>query len=230
MIKCLIVEDEIAGQTILAKKLAAFYPECSIEGIYDNKPDAFEHILSKEIDLLFLDVQIKGGTGIEIIESLKDPGFETIFITAYKEYAMEALNNNASYYLLKPIHDREFKKGMDLVLERIKRKKIISTILVSHKNMQVPLNISQILYLKSEGAYSHIITKNEHYLSSKSIGHYEQLLAQSGFLRSHNSFLVNAKHITRLVKGRSGTLILSNGDEIPVSQRKLNDFMTLIQG
>ena len=144
--------------------------------------------------------------------------------------AMEALNNNASYYLLKPIHDREFKKGMDLVLERIKRKKIISTILVSHKNMQVPLNISQILYLKSEGAYSHIITKNEHYLSSKSIGHYEQLLTQSGFLRSHNSFLVNAKHITRLVKGRSGTLILSNGDEIPVSQRKLNDFMTLIQG
>lgn len=230
MIKCLIVEDEIAGQTILIKKLAAFYPECSIEGIYDNKEDALDHIHNKEIDLLFLDVQIKGGTGIEIIESLNDPGFETIFITAYKEYAMEALNNNASYYLLKPIHDREFKKGMDLVLERINRKKIISTILVSHKNMQIPINIAQILYLKSEGAYAHIITKNEHYLSSKSIGHYEQLLAQSGFIRSHHSFLVNSKHAVKVVKGRSGILVLSNGDEIPISQRKLNDVMSLIQG
>ncbi|MBC9812733.1 response regulator transcription factor [Crocinitomicaceae bacterium CZZ-1] len=230
MIKCLIVEDEIAGQTILAKKLATFYPECSIEGVYDNKQDAFDHIRSKEVDLLFLDVQIKGGTGIEIVESFKEPDFETIFITAHKEYAMEALNNNASYYLLKPIHDREFKKGMDLVLERIKRKKIIPTIFVPHKNMQVPVNISHILYLKSDGAYAHIITKQEHYLSSKSLGHYEQLLAQSGFIRCHHSFLVNSKHVVQLEKGRSGTLILSNGDTIPISQRRLNDFMSLFQG
>lgn len=229
MIKCLIVEDEIAGQTILSKKLNNFYPGCRIEAVIDNKEDALSYLLDHDIDLLFLDVQIKGGTGIEIIESLKQFDFETIFITAYKEYAIEALNNNASYYLLKPIHDKDFQKGMDIVLERIRNKRVVSTILVSHKNSQIPISVEDIFYFKSEGAYSYIHTRDEHFLSSKSIGYYEQLLSKTSFIRTHHSYLVNIKQIDRFLKGRSGTLVMSNGDEVPVAQRRINELMTILQ-
>lgn len=229
MINCLIVEDEIAGQTILSKKINTFFPECNIVTIIDNKDEAIEFLKKNTVDLVFLDVQLKGGTGLDVLTHSANVSFETIFITAYKEYAIEALNNNASYYLLKPIHDAEFKKGMEVVLDRIKQKKTISTILVPRKNSQIPINVKDILYFKSEGAYSHIRIKNDNFLSSKNIGYYEQLLPKTMFIRTHHSYLVNNEQIIRLVKGRSGMLIMSNGDEIPVAQRRINDLLTFLQ-
>lgn len=225
-INCLIVEDEIAGQTILTKKLNTFFPECRINAIIDSKDGAIEYLKNNDVDLVFLDVHLKQGTGLEVLMS-SEINFETVFITAHRDYAIDAINNGASYYLLKPIQDAEFKKGMDLVLERIKQKKSVSTILVTHKSAQIPIRVKDIFYFRSEGSYSHIYTENEQFLSSKSIGHYEQLLSTSMFIRTHHSFLVNIMHINRLLKGRNGVLIMNNGDEVPVSQRRINDLMEI---
>lgn len=228
MINCIIVEDEIAGQTILSKKLNAFFPECRISAIIESKDRAIEYLKNNTVDLVFLDVHLKGGTGLDVLMS-SEVNFETIFITAHREYAIEAINNGASYYLLKPIQDTEFKKGLHIVLERIRQKRTVPTILVSHKNAQVPINAKDILYFRSEGSYSHIYTENEQFLSSKSIGYYEELLPEM-FIRTHHSYLVNNQHISRLVKGRSGILVMTNGDEIPVAQRRLNEFLSFFQG
>lgn len=229
MINCLIVEDEIAGQTILSNKLNTFFPECEINAVIENKDDAIEYLKNNVVDLVFLDVHLKGGTGLEVLIS-SEINFETVFITAHKEYAIEALNNGASYYLLKPIQDSEFKKGLEIILDRIKHKKVALTILVSDRNTQVPIKVGDILYFKSEGAYSHIYTETGQFLSSKSIGYYEQQLLSETFIRTHHSYLVNNKKISRLVKGRSGRLIMLNGDEIPVAQRRLNEFLSFYQG
>lgn len=228
MINCLIVEDEIAGQTILSKKINTFFPECKVNAIIESKGEAIDYLKDNAVDLVFLDVHLKGGTGLEVLMS-SEINFETVFITAHREYAIEALNNGASYYLLKPIQDSEFRKGLEIILERIKQKKVVSTILVSDRNIQIPIKVEDILYFKSEGSYSHIHTASNQFLSSKNIGYYEQLLTDN-FIRTHHSYLVNNKKISRLVKGRSGLLVLSNGDEIPVSQRRLNEFLSFYQG
>lgn len=226
-INCIIVEDEIAGQTILSKKLNTFFPDCQINAILESKDKAIDYLYNNTVDLVFLDVHLKGGTGLDVLKN-SEINFETIFITAHQNYAIDAINNGASYYLLKPIQDLDFKRGMSIILERIKNKKAPSTILVSHKNIQIPIDIKDIIYLKSEGAYSHIITKDEQFLTSKNIGHYEQLVAGIGFVRTHHSYLVNTKCISKLLKGRNGTLIMNNTDEVPVSQRKMNDLITLL--
>lgn len=229
MTKCLIVEDEIAGQIILTKKLGNFYPECRIEAVIDNKNEAISYLKNNEVDIVFLDVEIKGGTGIEVIEAIGEFNFEVIFVTAYKDYAIEALNHKASYYLLKPIQDAALKKGMEVVLKRVREKRLVTTILVPYKNSQLPVAVRDIVYFKSEGAYSHIHTKEEQFLTSKNIGYYEQLLAASSFTRCHHSYLVNINQIDRLVKSRGGVLIMSNGDEVPVSQRRLNELIAVLQ-
>jgi len=224
MITCLIVEDEFAAQQILLQKIKKNYPEILVKAIIDNKAEAVEYIDNHELDLVFLDVQIKGGTGLDVLQSTVNRDFEAIFITAYDNYAIDALNENASYYLLKPIRKEEFIKGMSLILARIQAKKESAFILVPNKGVQQSIQTSDIIYLESDGAYTSVVTASDRFVSSKNLGYYEKVLNAAQFIRSHHSFIVNIVYIQAFQKGRSGLLILKNGDEIPVSQRRMNDF------
>jgi two-component system LytT family response regulator len=225
MIRCLIVEDEFAAQQILLKKIAMYYPEVQVLDVINNKNDAVDFIDRNELDLVFLDVQIKGGTGIDVLQSAAKRDFETVFITAYDQYAIEALNENASYYLLKPIRDADFQKGLSLILARINAKKESSFILVPNKGIQLSIRTEDIIYLESDGAYTSIVTNADTYLSSKNLGYYEKTLTTNHFVRSHHSYIVNLSKIQSLKRGRSGLLIMKNGIEIPVAQRRMNDFL-----
>lgn len=225
MIRCLIVEDEFAAQQILLKKIATYYPEIQVLDVINNKNDAVAFIDSTELDLVFLDVQIKGGTGLDVLQSAARRDFETVFITAYDHYAIEALNENASYYLLKPIRDTEFQKGLSLILGRINAKKESSFILVPNKGIQLSIRTEDIIYLASDGAYTSVVTNTDTYLSSKNLGYYEKTLTTNHFVRSHHSYIVNLSKIQSLKRGRSGLLIMKNGVEIPVAQRRMNDFL-----
>jgi two-component system, LytTR family, response regulator len=224
MIKCLIVEDEYAAQQILQKKLNLFYPQVEVLAVIDNKEEAIEFIDSNEPDLVFLDVHIRGGSGLEVLQSVTNRAFEAVFITAYDKYAIDALNENASYYLLKPIRNADFQKGMTMIINRINAKTESSFMLVPNKGLQLSVKTDDIIYLESDGAYTYVVTATERYVSSKNLGYYERILGGNGFVRSHHSFIVNLSKVQALKKGRSGVLILKNDKEIPVSQRKMNDF------
>lgn len=225
MIRCLIVEDEQAGQQILLRKLTNMYPECNVLAIIDNKNEAVEFINNNELDLVFLDVQIIGGTGLDVLQECNKRNFETIFITAYDNFAITALNENASYYMLKPIIDEEFKKGMTLVIDKIRHSKSPTKILIPNKGVYLPINLSDIYYFESDGAYTYVVTAEDRVLSSKNIGYYEKTLPAESFKRPHHSYIVNIDKIHLFKKGRSGILIMQNEKEIPVSQRKMNDFL-----
>jgi two-component system LytT family response regulator len=229
MINCVIVEDEFAGQQMLSHKLKNLFPECEIVAIIDNKTEAINYLnTNKTIDLVFLDVQIKGGTGIDVLESINDKNFEAIFITAYDRYAIDALNASASYYLLKPIRDDEFKKGMSVVLSKINKSNLTNTLLIPYKGSYNSIKFDDIIYFESDGAYTNVITKEERILSSKNLGYYEKLLPKEQFKRSHHSYIVNVKHFQLLIKSRTGTLRMSNGIEIPISQRRMQEFMQFL--
>jgi len=251
MIQCVLVEDEKAGQLILTNKLKTFYPQCEIIAVLESKYAALDFLENNPIDLLFLDAQIRGGTGLEILETLYEweqsgrlmPSStnkkqlhayslpEVVFITAYQEYAMEALNTKASYYLLKPIQEHVFKKGMDTIMNRIaekqaKQSNLPTTLLISYKNENVNVRVDQILYLRSEGAYTYFHMNDRVILSSKNIGYYQVLFTDLYFIRCHHSYLVNVRRIDKIIRQRTGQLIMSNGEQIPVSQRKLADLLS----
>jgi two-component system, LytTR family, response regulator len=225
MIKCLVVEDEFAAQQILINKLQLWYPQIEVLAVINNKEEAIAFIERNELDLLFLDVQIKGGTGLEVLQGVSRRNFETVFITAYDNYAIEALNENASYYLLKPIRNAEFQKGMTVILSRINARSESTFILVPNKGIQLSIKTDDIIYLESDGAYTYVVTSSDKYISSKNLGHYEKTLASNRFARSHHSYIVNLFKIQSFRKGRSGVLIMKNGAEIPVAQRRMNDFL-----
>lgn len=229
MIHCVIIEDEIAGQVILSKKLEMF-PQCFICEIFDNTKDAIAYLSENEVDVVFLDIHLKGGSGIEVVEAIENRTFESVFITAHKDYAVDALNNNyASYYLLKPINNAEFTKAMESVLQKVKKKKESSIIFVSHKGVSYGISVSDILYFQSDGPYTHIFTVDRQYLSSRNIGYFESIVSSDNFFRIHHSYLINVTKGKELMKTKGGVVIMENDIELPVSQRKLGDFVSFIR-
>lgn len=225
MVNCVIVEDDKISQEILIKKLEFAYPECRILASIENKNEALNFLNSNDVDLVFLDVKLKDGNGLEILKECSKRNFETIFITAHDSFAISALNQNASYYLLKPINDKEFKHGMSIVLDKINATKSPSKILIPNKGVYLPINLADIYYFESDGAYTYVVTAEDRVLSSKNIGYYEKTLPAESFNRPHHSYIVNIDKIHLFKKGRSGKLIMQNEKEIPVSQRKMNDFL-----
>jgi len=246
-INCVIVEDEIAGQLILSNKLQKLYPNIIIQAVIDNKMDAINHLSKNIIDILFLDANIKGGTGLEIIEKLNQLELQqqvitnkndkgqlfkykkpyVIFITAYQQYAIDALNSNASYYILKPIQEDKLKLGIDTVLARIheNRNNKLSSILVSHRGSTINIQIDEIFYLQADGTYTYIHLQNQTIISSKHLGYYHKLFIDSFFVRCHHSYLVNVNHIREIIRQRATTLLLSNGVHVPASQRKSKEIL-----
>lgn len=226
MINCVIVEDDPIGQQILVQKLRLHYPQCEVLKIFDSKDDAISYLQANTgIDLVFLDVQINGGTGLDVLSAIENKAFEAIFVTAHNHYAIEALNASASYYLLKPIKTEDFKRGMDLILSRIRKASTSNTILIPFKGSYSPVKFDDIVYFESDGAYTNIVTKDERVVSSKNLGFYEKLLPKEQFKRSHHSYIVNVNYMQLLIKGRTGILKLNTGKEIPVAQRRMQEFM-----
>lgn len=229
MINVIIVEDDIISQTILQHKIKKFYPQCAVAAIVDNKNEAVELLKKNPPDLLFLDVEIIGGSGLDVLKSLESFSFEVIFVTASKEYAIEALNLGGSYYFLKPIEQHEFQKGMDLVLEKINEKRIKKFIFLQHNNTEVTVKTEDILYLMADGSYTKIITKKQEYISSKNLGQYEDMLSSLGFLRTHHSYIVNTGKIKDLKKGRTGEIILLDDLSVPISQRRMKEVVEKLE-
>ncbi|HRO74919.1 MAG TPA: LytTR family DNA-binding domain-containing protein [Crocinitomicaceae bacterium] len=229
MINCVIIEDEIAGQVLLQKKLEMF-PECSVVKVLDTKKGAIDYLSKNDVDIVFLDIHLKGGSGIDVVQAVENRAFESVFITAHRDYAMEALNNNyASYYLLKPINTNEFEKAMDLVLQKVKKKRETPVLFVTHKGVSYGISVSDILYFQSDGPYTHIFTVDRQYLSSRNIGYFEGMVSSENFFRIHHSYLVNVARGKELIKTKGGSIIMDNNVELPVSQRRLGDFVNFIR-
>jgi two-component system LytT family response regulator len=223
MIHCILIEDEKASQEILIKKLSIFYPEIKIDAVIDNIDEAENYLKTKKVDLVFLDNCIKGGNGIDLIKKITDRDFEIIFTTAFAEFAIDALNNKATYYLLKPYSDTEFSSALEIFIKNnsLKTGKIL---IGSHVGS---INFNTIQYLKSEGSYTtFFIEGGKKILTSKNIGYYEKKLPLNSFFRIHHSIVVNTDKIDRLEIGKKNSLYLKNSKVVlPISIRKVSSFL-----
>ncbi len=233
-LRSIIVEDEETSRDILRNYLNKYCPNVEILGEASNVDEALVLIRSNDLDLVFLDVEMPFGNAFDLLDKVGDVDFETIFVTAYNHYAIEALNAHASYYLMKPISIDDLIKAVDYVSD-IKSKEdalqnqvlIPKTTTVNGK-ITIPqqdgfevLETSDILYCKADDNYTEIfLNNNKKKLVSKTLKYFEEALINSGFARVHKSYLVNVNEVTKYLKGKGGSVMLSNGKQIMVSASK----------
>ena len=116
-LQTIIVEDEETSRAILRNYLTKYCPKVTIVGEAANVEEALLLIRNNDLDLVFLDVEMPRGNAFDLLEQVGDRAFETVFVTAYDQYAIDALNNHASYYVLKPVAIDELIKAVDYVLQ-----------------------------------------------------------------------------------------------------------------
>lgn len=237
-LNAILVEDEAKSREILRNYLTKYCPNVNLVGEAENIDQALILIKKHDLDVVFLDVEMPYGNAFDLLEKIDDVNFETIFVTAYDHYAIDALNNKASYYLLKPISIDDLIKAVDNVefikkTEKTLQKKVIEpkSDIVSNK-ITIPqldgfkvIKSSDILYCKADDNYTEIHLKKGLLVASKTLKHFEQSLQKFGFARIHKSYVVNVNAIVRYKKGKGGSVELINGKELSVAPSKKGDLL-----
>jgi two-component system LytT family response regulator len=242
MLKVLIVDDESKAQEVLTILLTQYIQDVEIVGVANSAQKAIEMIQATNPQLVFLDIEMPEEDGFSVLTRLKKINFEIIITTAYSEYAINAIKFSAIDYLLKPIDLSELEVAIKKCQEKIKASKnegiffLPSSFSDTQKQagkIAVPLSkgfeiitISDIVYCEASGSYTSIQTSNnKQFIVSKNLKFFDTKLSEIGFLRLHDSFLVNTQHIIRVIKGRSTKVVMTTEVEIEVSRSRKSALM-----
>ncbi|AXT51393.1 DNA-binding response regulator [Aquimarina sp. BL5] len=230
----IVVDDEANSRAILKNYLNKYCPTVEVLGEAASVQETLTLLESNNPDLLFLDVEMPYGNAFDLLEQVPDRTFETVFVTAYDHYAVDALNAQATYYLLKPIAIDNLIKAVEHVSHIKEREKELQDKVLTPKvsaaadgKITIPqqdgfevLKISEILYCQADDNYTKIFLNQGQKLVSKTLKYFEDSLSDQGFVRIHKSFLVNVSTIVRYKKGKGGSVQLSSGKELMVSSSK----------
>lgn len=233
---CLIIDDEKLARELLREFLEAF-PQIEILGECSKGSEAVEQIDNLKPDLIFLDVQMPGMTGFDVLDEMEHEPY-VIFTTAYDQYAIKAFEKNAVDYLLKPLDQDRFKLALDRALQRKKmvegnienllsgmhtppvRSSYDSHIFVQKSEKLFNLHVDDIIYLEASGDYTVISTKTDQFVSSSGIGKLEELMHPDKFIRVHRSTIINLSFLKEIERHFNGGMIvkMQNGKSFPVSR------------
>lgn len=235
-IKTFLVDDEIGALTALMTILEAESPELDIIGTARSVEDAYQQIQVLQPELIFLDIQLRDQTGFDLLNLSFRFNFEVIFVTAYDQYAIEAFNENALSYLLKPVSFEVIKRVKERAIKVIRSSIQEKSSLEKAKQLftnriALPdasgieyIDPKEIVCIEADGSYCRLffIEKRRKTLS-RPLRFIEDQLPKDQFLRIHRSYLININYIHKWDKASGGTIILSNQMNIPVSRsgRKL---------
>tara|TARA_R110002167_G_scaffold58974_15_gene167037 strand:+ start:639 stop:1367 length:729 start_codon:yes stop_codon:yes gene_type:complete len=237
-LNAIIIEDESSSREILRNYLAKYCGEVNLLGEAASIKEGLSLIKAQEPDLVFLDVEMPFGNAFDLLDQLPDRNFETVFVTAYNQYAIDALNNHAAYYLMKPINIDELVKAVSYVAEiRQKEEALVDQVLQPNlKGMEgkitLPqldgfqvLNVKDILYCKADDNYTEIYLEHKKIVVSKTLKYFEEALAEFPFARIHKSYLVNVNEVVKYRKGKGGSVVISNGKELLVSASRKQELL-----
>ena len=228
--KIAIIDDEPQNRLVIRRIVENNCPQLDIVVDEGSIEKAIEKINLQKPDLVFLDIRLKNGTGFDIVEKLMYHP-KIIFTTAYSEYALKAFKVHAVDYLLKPIDEQELTNSV-AKLEKLlatRQPQASTTYTYTSNGEKKSIGYDEILYFESSGTHTYLATETERLLLSKNIGEVEKELTGNKFYRTHHSYIVNIKKIRSIDVKRNGQINLTNHAVIPVSQRRLSDFLDLIR-
>ena len=241
MIRALIIDDEqhcidrLRG--LLAEHLSS---AIHVMDSFKTADEGLQAIHRYKPDLVFMDVQLNGKTGFDILKQLGDIKFEIIFTTAYEKYAIQAFKFSALDYLLKPVDPDDLKQAITRLVERnpkIETTQKLETLLgnfygagkricVPVVNGLVVLKVDDIVRCESDINYTTIFMKDKQKLTvAKILKEFEEMLTEYNFFRIHNSHLINLAYIKSYNKGKGGFVTMMDNSDIEVSTRRRDDFL-----
>ena len=243
MIKALIIDDEQKARNILQHYIVSFIPEITEVRQAESVDAAFEMLKEFQPGIVFLDVEMPHKNGFDFLVQWKNPAFDVIFTTAYNQYAIQAIRFSALDYLLKPVDPDELKAAVLRHQEKnesLQQKKDLYDNLVANiekkdvKDFKIAVPSSEgvyffmiddILRMEADRSYTHIhLVNRKPFIASKTLKHFEEMLDEFQFIRTHKSHLVNTKHITR-ISNDNEFVMLSDGTKVEVSRRKKEEVL-----
>lgn len=238
MIRAAIIEDSPASAAALEQDLQDYCEGIELCGKADGVIEGAKLIRAEKPDLIFLDVDLGDGNGFDLLEILGEEKPSVIFTTSSNEHAIRAFECSAIHYLLKPVDPILLQEAVSRVTptESIQLDQLKAHL--SGKSGKITLNsqdklrlvdIDEIVRCESTGAYTFFHTQSgEEILVTRTLKEYDKILSDKGFLRVHQSHLVNLRFIKEFVKSDGGYLVMNNNEQIPVSSRKKSTVMSVL--
>ncbi|VXB35191.1 DNA-binding response regulator [Flavobacterium sp. 9AF] len=240
-IRSVIVEDETAAREVLKNYLTKYCPQVEIIGEAANIKEAVPLLHDLEPQLVFLDVEMPFGNAFDVLEACKDLQFETIFVTAFSEYSLKALNQSAAYYLLKPISIEELIVAVNKVQQQLAKHDLINRNKIIVENFREPkpekqqvilptlegfevVQMKDIVRLKGNGNFTdlHLVDGSKK-MVCRFLKHFSEILPFP-FLRVHKSHIINVNFVKAYNKG--GFITLQDESEIEISSTYKDDFLS----
>jgi len=246
MLRTLIIDDEFKIRTMVREILDMYCDNVEVVGEASGVVEGIEKVNMLQPDLILLDIKMDDGTGFEMLEALDNVNFRVIFITAYQEYALQAIKLSALDYILKPIDpeelinalknaEKEIHLSQDTQLLHLKES--LSSNHQSEKKILLKtadsihlMKLSDILYCEADGGYTRFFGQNGNMvIVSNPLSSYDGLLTEYGFFRAHKSYLVNLDKVLRFEREDGGYIALDENHRVPVASRKKDQLIQLLE-
>ena len=235
-ISALVVDDEKNGRENLSGMIKNYCPQVKIVADANSVAQAIVEIQDHQPQLIFLDIEMPGGNGFQLLDHFKDFPFEVIFVTAYDNYAIKAIRFSASDYILKPINLNDLIIAVEKVSQRIRHQNENERIRQLYLNTLHPtdpkiglatgdrvefVEVKSIIRCQGECNYTNLyFTDKKPLLVAKSLIEFEELLGEYNFIRVHKTHLINLNHVASFNRNDVGILTMSNGDKVSISRRR----------
>jgi two-component system LytT family response regulator len=241
----IIIDDEMKGRIALKQKLLDYCPQIKLIGEADSAKQGIQLIGQLHPDIVFLDIEMPGMDGFEMLKGIPDKKFHIIFTTAYDHYAIKAIKFAAFDYLLKPVDIEELKQAVERMTRgtnqnhTIKKLEVLEQHLFSNtalNKIAIPtldgllfFDTNDIIYLEAHSNYTEIhFTNKQKIIASRTLKEFEEMLPADKFFRPHHSHIINLQYIKRYIRGDGGQIELQNGTVVSVSRSKKEEFLKAI--
>lgn len=247
LFKAIIVDDEPRSVRVLKELLQNFCPEVEVIATANSVGSAHEQLLKTPPDILFLDVEMPIENGFDLLKRIAPFTFDVVLLTAYDGYAIKAIKQGVTDYLLKPVDIEQLRECINKIkVKKQSAKSALTSFPIGTNPQPQPFKLNKvglptqngllffdyadIIRFEAKGSYTYVITTSKKsLLISKNLKELEDMLPASLFCRVHHSHLVNISFVTSYTKGRGGEIEMTDGTLIEVSVRKKDDFLNLFK-
>ncbi|MFT4534009.1 MAG: two-component system LytT family response regulator [Saprospiraceae bacterium] len=244
MVRVAIIENEVDAKPLLSSIIREYCPSLELVGMAKNIEDGLSLIESMKPDLVFLGIEIDGGTSFQLLDRLVHMSFKIIFTTAYDRYALKAFKYGAVDYLLKPYSPQDVLKSVERVRRTLYDQAIFNRLdflmksnkSEHNKKMTIPtsegvsvISVNDIIRVEADRSYCFIcLSDGERMLVSKPLKDLEKSLPRALFYRVHTTHLINMEYIKRYVKEDGGCVMMNDGSSVPIARRRKQHFLKML--